>query len=68
MGRKERLILHGGISMGQVQGALGRFKDDGTEIYNLGDNPVVPMENKFRFGYFFGFTYNITGFKINSKP
>lgn len=68
MGRKERLILHGGISMGQVQGALGRFKDDGTEMYNLGDNPVVPMENKFRFGYFFGFTYNITGFKINSKP
>lgn len=68
MGKKERLILHGGLSMGQVERALGRFKDDGSQAYDLGSNPVIPTENKFRFGYFFGLSYNITGFKIDGKP
>lgn len=57
-GKKERVVLHGGFSMGSVSTIAKNYIADGSEAYNLGTSGAVPTTNKFTFGHYIGFTYN----------
>jgi len=58
LGKEERIVLHGGLIMGSVSQISDNYKTDGSEAYNLGTAGTVPVNNKFKFGHFFGVTYN----------
>lgn len=64
-GKEQRVILHGGLTMGRVITIVDRYKTDGTVAYDLGSNGDIPVNNKFKFGRFFGLTYNLT--KVNKQ-
>jgi hypothetical protein len=58
-GKEERIILHGGFSFGSTnQIDTNRYKDDGSQAYDLGAAGNVPTVNKFCSGFFLGVSYN----------
>lgn len=65
LGKNERLIVHGGLSMGRVDTLKSNFFADGETSYNLGTDGNVPLDEKFKFGHFFGITYNFSKPKSN---
>lgn len=67
LGKNERLIIHGGLSMGRVSVLRDNFAADGVTSYDLGTNGDIPLDNKFKFGHFFGITYNFGKPKSNKK-
>jgi hypothetical protein len=66
-GKEERIILHGGISLGSRSEISSQYKDDGSESYDLGTSGTVPTVEKFTTGYFFGLTYNFGKIKKQVK-
>lgn len=58
LGKSERLILNAGLSMGRVNVLNDDYLSDGKTPYNLGTDGTIPMNEKFKFGNFFGITYN----------
>jgi hypothetical protein len=64
LGKDARVVLHGGLSIGQVTTLQSNFKADSNMAYNLGPTSTVPTVDRFKTGYFFGFTYNITKTKV----
>lgn len=58
LGKNQRFILHGGISMGRVSVLRDGFVADGETQYDLGADGSIPTNEKFDFGHFFGITYN----------
>lgn len=68
LGKNERWIIHGGLSMGQVSEIKNTFVADGTTEYDLGQGANVPTTNKFKFGHFFGVSYNFGKQKKNKNP
>lgn len=67
LGKEERIILHFGLSMGSVSEISNQFKTDGATSYNLGTSGQVPTSDKFKFGHFFGLTYNLGKTKMQTK-
>lgn len=61
LGKQERIILTGGVSMGKVNRIADSYNVGGS--YNLGDSGDVPTQNQFKFGHFFGITYNLSKVK-----
>lgn len=58
LGKNERLIIHGGLSMGRVNVLRDNYLTDGVTSYDLGSEGTIPTDEKFKFGHFFGITYN----------
>ncbi|MCD0480031.1 hypothetical protein LPB90_16380 [Chryseobacterium sp. LC2016-29] len=58
LGKEERLVLHGGLTMGAVSRISDQYKTNGETSYDLGTEGTVATNNKFSFGHFFGITYN----------
>jgi len=58
LGKEERLVLHGGVTMGAVSRISDKYKTNGEISYDLGTEGTVATNNKFSFGHFFGITYN----------
>ena len=61
LGKQERIIFSAGISMGKVDRIA-----DGYQVgdsYNLGDSGNTPTQSQFKFGNFFGITYNLSKVK-----
>ncbi|CAA9201905.1 hypothetical protein [Flavobacterium collinsii] len=61
LGKQERIIFSTGFSMGKVSRIADSYSVDGS--YNLGNSGDVPTQNQFKFGHFFGITYNLTKVK-----
>jgi hypothetical protein len=61
LGKQERIIFSAGISMGQVDRIADGYQVGGS--YNLGDSGTIPTQNQFKFGNFFGITYNLSKVK-----
>ena len=59
LGKEQRIILHGGLSMGAIISLANNYKADGQSRYNLGEAVSPPTQEKFSFGHFFGVTYNL---------
>jgi hypothetical protein len=59
IGKEERVILHWGLTMGTATTLTKTFTSDDLSAYDLGVNGVVPTNEKFNFGHFFGITYNL---------
>lgn len=62
LGREERWILSGGLSMGVVDRLADSFQNGGS--YDLGVSGQIPMVKQFKFGHFIGITYNLS--KVNT--
>lgn len=60
LGKNERWVLHGGLAMGRVNELDSNLTADGVTQYSLGSSGEVPTSEKFKFGHFFGVTYNFT--------
>ncbi len=58
LGKEERIVLHGGLTMGAVSRISDQYKTNGEISYDLGTEGTVATNNKFSFGHFFGITYN----------
>lgn len=58
LGKEERIILQGGVSMGRTSSIMGDYKTDGSVGYDLGTSGTIPTNDKFTFGHFFGISYN----------
>ncbi len=65
-GKMERVILQGGLTMGSVSRLGNGLRADGTTLYDLGSNGIVPTVNQFNFGHYFGITYNFSKPKIQN--
>ena len=65
LGKNERFVIHSGISMGRVNVLRDEFQADGVTTYDLGTDGTVPVNEKFKFGHFFGITYNFNKPKSN---
>ena len=65
LGKNERWIIHGGLAMGEVSIIKNNYKADGTTSYDLGNPADVPVINRFKFGHFFGVSYNFSKPKTN---
>jgi hypothetical protein len=65
LGKNERFVIHSGISMGRVNVLRDDYQTDGVTTYDLGADGTVPVNEKFRFGHFFGITYNFSKPKSN---
>lgn len=61
LGKQERIIFSTGFSMGKVTRIADSYSVGGS--YNLGNSGDVPTQNQFKFGHFFGITYNLTKVK-----
>ncbi|ABQ07733.1 hypothetical protein [Flavobacterium johnsoniae] len=61
LGKQERIIFSGGLTMGKVTRIADSYSVGGS--YNLGNSGDVPTQNQFKFGHFFGITYNLTKVK-----
>lgn len=61
LGRQERIIVSAGLAMGKVDRLANSYKEGGS--YNLGAEGTIPMETQFKFGHFFGVTYNLSKVK-----
>jgi hypothetical protein len=59
LGKEERIIFSGGLTMGRVTKISEAYKEDGSVTYDLGDG-VVPTDSVFDFGFYFGITYNFS--------
>ena len=57
-GKEERLIFHGGLTLGYRNQLSSQYKDDGSESYDLGSTATGPTRNAFATGYFVGISYN----------
>lgn len=69
LGKKERIVLQFGLSMGQVSKIIDRYKADGITPYNFSSDDAIPTKQKFEFGHFFGISYNFGKIKSqNKKP
>ncbi|WP_044399493.1 hypothetical protein [Lacinutrix sp. Hel_I_90] len=66
LGKNERFVIHAGISMGRVNVLKSEYVVDGETTYDLGTDGNVPVNEKFKFGHFFGITYNFTKPKSNN--
>ena len=68
LGKEERAVLHWGLSFGSITKLENSYKtfDNGGKTYSLGQSNQVPTAQRFTFGHFFGFTYNITGTKAKA--
>lgn len=66
-GKEERIILHGGLSLGSIAKISGNYMDDGSQAYDLGTSGAVPTVNKFTTGYFVGVSYNFGKTKKQDK-
>ncbi|NMR36068.1 hypothetical protein HIO71_17960 [Chryseobacterium aquaticum] len=62
LGKEERWILSGGLTMGVVDRLRDGYNDGGQ--YSLGADGQIPMVKQFKFGHFFGITYNLS--KVNT--
>ena len=60
LGKNERIIISGGLTMGRVNILDDSFIADGSTAYDLGTTGEVPTNEKFKFGHFFGITYNFS--------
>lgn len=60
-GKQERIIFSGGLTMGKVTRIADSYSVGGS--YNLGNSGDVPTQDQFKFGHFFGITYNLTKVK-----
>lgn len=60
LGKNERFIFHTGLAMGRVNVLRNTFDDNGETSYDLGTDGIIPIDEKFKFGHFFGVTYNFT--------
>lgn len=58
LGKEERWILSGGLTMGVVDRLREGYNNGGQ--YNLGNDGQIPMVKQFKFGHFFGITYNLS--------
>ena len=47
--------------MGKVDRIADSYSVGGS--YNLGDSGTIPTQSQFKFGHFFGITYNLTKVK-----
>ncbi|CAN0603288.1 unnamed protein product, partial [Ectocarpus sp. 12 AP-2014] len=65
LGKNERFIFHTGLAMGRVNVLRNTFDDKGETSYDLGTDGIIPIDEKFKFGHFFGVTYNFTKTKSN---
>ncbi|MCP2027886.1 hypothetical protein L1276_003046 [Flavobacterium sp. HSC-32F16] len=61
LGKQERIIFSTGFSMGKVTRIADSYQVGGS--YNLGNSGDVATQNQFKFGHFFGITYNLTKVK-----
>lgn len=61
LGKQERIIFSAGISMGKVDRIADGYQVGGS--YNLGDSGTIPTQSQFKFGKFFGITYNLSKVK-----
>ncbi|WP_445458227.1 hypothetical protein [Flavobacterium sp. HNIBRBA15423] len=61
LGKQERIIFTAGISMGKVERIADGYQVGGS--YNLGDSGTIPTQSEFKFGKFFGITYNLSKVK-----
>lgn len=61
LGKQERIIFSTGLSMGKVNRIADGYQVNGS--YNLGDTGTIPTQNQFKFGHFFGVTYNLSKVK-----
>lgn len=61
LGKQERIILTAGLSMGRVDRIADSYQVGGS--YNLGDSGNIPTQSQFKFGNFFGITYNLSKVK-----
>jgi len=61
LGKQERIIFSAGISMGKVDRIADGYQVGGS--YNLGDSGTIPTQSQFKFGNFFGITYNLSKVK-----
>ncbi len=61
LGKQERIIFSGGLTMGKVTRIADSYSVGGS--YNLGNSGDVPTQNQFKFGHFFGITYNLSKVK-----
>jgi hypothetical protein len=65
LGKNERFVIHYGMSLGRVNVLKNEYVMDGETAYDLGTDGNVPGNEKFKFGRFFGITYNFTKPKSN---
>lgn len=56
LGKEERIILSGGVSMGRISQLAQNLKVG--QSVDLGDNGTIPTSSVFKFGGYFGITYN----------
>ncbi|MDX6183984.1 hypothetical protein SGQ44_17400 [Flavobacterium sp. Fl-77] len=61
LGKQERIIFSAGISMGKVDRIADGYQVGSS--YNLGDSGTIPTQSQFKFGKFFGITYNLSKVK-----
>ncbi|WP_166925708.1 hypothetical protein [Flavobacterium poyangense] len=61
LGKQERIIFSAGLTMGKVNRIADSYSVGGS--YNLGNSGDVPTQSQFKFGHFFGITYNLTKVK-----
>lgn len=61
LGRQERIIVSAGLAMGKVDRLVNSYQEGGS--YNLGAEGTIPMISQFKFGHFFGVTYNLSKVK-----
>lgn len=67
LGKDERFIFHTGLAMGRVNVLRNNFNADGETSYDLGTDGIIPLDDRFKFGHFFGVTYNFSKAKSNSN-
>ncbi|MXO05372.1 hypothetical protein [Flavobacterium sp. HBTb2-11-1] len=61
LGKQERIIFSTGVSMGKVDRIADSYSVGGS--YNLGSTGTIPTQSQFKFGHFFGITYNLSKVK-----
>ncbi|WP_445722351.1 hypothetical protein [Flavobacterium sp.] len=61
LGKQERIIFTTGLAMGKVERIADSYSVGGS--YNLGDSGTIPTQTQFKFGHFFGITYNLSKVK-----
>lgn len=67
LGKNERFIISGGITMGRVSILDKSFKADDSIAYDLGTTGDVPTNEKFDFGHFIGISYNFSKPKTKNE-
>lgn len=58
-GKKERIILHGGLALGRVTRLQSGIIADGETLYAFETEGSIPTEEEFHSSFFFGITYNL---------